>query len=92
MKSVTMLKLSEMESVEIEFISSANRVGNQIVIELIDNRPLSEIAEQFEDRPEVVRTDSIRPEISTTYTGYTELIDIRRNQADGSVRLTLKKP
>ena len=46
----------------------------------------------FEDRPKIVRTDSIRQEIETIYTGYTELIDIRRNQADGSVRLTLKKP
>ena len=92
MRSVTMLKLGEMESVEIEFISSTARAGAQIIIELIDSRPLSEIAGMFEDRPKIVRTDSVRPEIETTYTGYTELIDIRRNQADGSVRLTLKKP
>ena len=92
MKSSTMLKLGEMESVEIEFISSVARVGDQIVIELIDSRPLSEIAGMFEDRQKLTRTDSIRPEIETTYTGYTELIDIRRNQANGSVRLTLRKP
>lgn len=92
MKSVTTLKLGEMESVEVEFISSTARAGNQIVIELIDSRLLSEIADLFEDRPKLVRTDNIRPEIETIYTGYTELIDIRRNQEDGSVRLTLKKP
>ena len=92
MRNVQSLKLSETENVEIESISALMREGRQIVIELIDKRPLSEIADMFEDRPKLVRTDSVRPEIETTYTGYTELIDIRRNQADGSVRLTLKKP
>lgn len=92
MKSVTTLKLGENESVEIEFISSTARAGDQIVIELIDSRHLSEIADMFEGRSKLVRTDNIRPEIETTYTGYTELIDIRRNQTNGSVRLTLKKP
>lgn len=92
MKNVTMLNLGETENVEIEFISSTARAGDQIVIELIDSRPLSEIAGMFEGRQKLTRTDSIRPEIETIYTGYTELIDIRRNQANGSVRLTLKKP
>lgn len=92
MRNVQSLKLSETENVEIESISALMREGRQIVIELIDSRPLSEIADMFEDRPKLVRTDSVRPEIETTYTGYTELIDIRRNQTDGSVRLTLKKP
>lgn len=92
MRSVTVLKLGEEESVEIEFISSSNSAGNQIVIELEDDRPLSEIADMFEDREQLVRTDNLRPEIATTYTGYTELIEIRRNQANNRVRLTLKKP
>lgn len=91
MKSTTMLDLGGM-SYEIEFISSGTLGGNQIVIELEDDRLLSQIAEDFEGRKTMVRTDTARPEISTTYAGYTELIDIRRNQTNGSVRLTLKKP
>lgn len=92
MRNVQNLKLSETETVEIESVSALMSNGKLVVIELIDSRPLSEIADMFEDRPKLVRTDSIRPEIETTYTGYTELISIQRNQEYGSVRLTLKKP
>ena len=91
MNSVTTLDLGG-KSYEIEFISTAAYAGNQIVIELMDDQPLSQIAADFEGRETITRTDTIRPEITTTYSGYTELIDIRRNQANGSVRLTLKKP
>ena len=91
MKSGTMLDLGGM-TYEVEFISTSTYGGNQIVIELEDSRLLSEIAADFEGREAIVRSDTIRPEITTTYAGYTELIEIRRNQANGSVRLTLKKP
>lgn len=91
MENRTMLRLSETKSAEIAHIGTLGRAG-QIVIELEDDRPLSEIAGMFEGREELVRTDTIRPEIATRYEGYTELIDIRRNQTSGSVRLTLKKP
>ena len=91
MKSATMLDLGGM-SYEVEFISTANYAGNQIVIELEDDRLLSMIAEDFEGRKTITRTDTLRPEIATIYTGYTELIEIRRNQANGNVRLTPEKP
>ena len=91
MKSVQMLDLGG-KSLEVEFISSTSYASNQITIELDDNRLLSQIAADFEGCETIKRTDTIRPEITTTYSGYTELIDIRRSQANGSVRLTLRKP
>ena len=89
MKNATMLDLGE-DSREIEY-SGTTRSGN-LMIELMDDRLLSKVAADFEGRKKLVRTDTSAPGVATTYEGYTELIDIRRNQTDGSVRLTLRKP
>lgn len=90
MRNATMLDLGG-KSYEVEFIGTVGTSG-QIVIELVDERNLSDIAADFEGIAKISRTDTQRPEIVTTYTGYTELIEIRRNQSNENVRLTLKKP
>lgn len=77
---------------EIDFITSLSNEKSQIIIEFDDSRLLSEIAADFEGRETIIRKTNNQPEISTTYSGFTELIDIRRNQANQSVRITLKKP
>lgn len=91
MKNATMLDLGNSKVHEIEFISSM-QTGSTILIEMIDERALSEVAAEFEGNDKLVVTDTIKPGVSTVYDGYTELIDIRRNQINGSVRLTLSKP
>lgn len=92
MKTVQILDVGDGVKREIEFINSAAMARNQIMIELIDERPLSVIASEFEGRERLVRTDNIRPDIETMYTGYTDLVSIQRNTMSGSVRITLAKP
>ena len=91
MRIVQTLDLGGM-TYEIDFITSTSNEKSQIIIELDDSRLLSEIASDFEGRETIIRKTNNQPEISTTYSGFTELIDIRRNQANQSVRITLKKP
>lgn len=75
----------------IEYIGTL-RGGNMIMIEVMDDRKLSKIAAAFEGVETIRKTNTNLPGVSETYEGYTELIDIRRNQNDGSVRMTLKRP
>ena len=73
-----------------EYVGESISMPGMLMVELEDERPLSAIAAEFEG---VGRVDAVRfYDQTSVYHGYTELIDIRRNQADGSVRLTMKKP
>ena len=73
-----------------EYVGESISMPGILMVELMDERPLSAIAAEFEG---VGRVDAVRfYDQPAVYEGYTELIDIRRNQADGSVRLTMKKP
>ena len=73
-----------------EYIGDSVVTPGRLMIEIEDTRALSVIAAEFEG---VQRIDAVRwYDKEIPYEGYTELIDIRRNQADGSVRMTLKKP
>lgn len=91
MKTMIMLDLGNGASREVDFISTMG-VSKQVVIELTDDRPLSRIAAEFENVKTIRRTDNLREDVVTLYEGFTELVDIRRNQTTGSVRLTIKKP
>lgn len=73
------------------FIGSLMRDGNRVVIELKDDRALSEIAADFENRETITMTDSARPNVEEVYRNFTQLIGIQRNKAAGTVRITLEK-
>lgn len=92
MKTVQMVDLGDGVLREIEFISSSVMARDQIVIELADDRSLSEICADFDGVQMIKRTDNIRPEIVTSYEGYTQLVRAERNLNAGTVRLTLRKP
>lgn len=91
MKNMIMLDLGNGVSREVDFISTMG-VSRQVVIELTDERPLSQIAAEFENVKTIRRTNNLRDDVVTLYEGFSEMIDIRRNQTTGSVRLTLRKP
>lgn len=91
MKNEMMLDLGGM-TYEIEFISSPVNAGDQIMIELADERALSVIAADFEGRSRIVKTDTLKVGVETVYSGFTELTSIQRNAITGSVRITLRKP
>lgn len=91
MKNEMMLDLGGL-TYEIEFISSPVNAGDQIMIELADERALSAIAADFENRSKIVKTDMLKVGVETVYSGFTELTSIQRNAITGSVRITLRKP
>lgn len=73
-----------------EYIGDSVTTSGHLFVEIKDERALSVIAGEFEG---VKRIDAVRwYDQESVYEGYTELIDIRRNQADGTVRMTLKRP
>lgn len=73
-----------------EYIGDSVTKTGHLFVEIEDARALSVIAAEFEG---VQRIDAVRwYDQESAYEGYTELIDIRRNQADGTVRMTLKRP
>lgn len=92
MKTVQMLDVGDGVKREIEFITAPAMGSGKLMIELYDERQLSQIAADFEDRERLVRTDNIRADIETVYTGFTKLTAIQSNEVSGSVRITLAKP
>ena len=84
------IRLDGGETRACEYIGSSVTSTGLLMIEVIDERALSVIAGEFEG---VRHIDAVRwYDQEIVYEGYTELIDIRRNQADGTVRMTLKRP
>lgn len=84
------IRLDGGETRACEYIGASVTTPGRLMIEIMDERALSVIAGEFEG---VKRIDAERwYNERIAYEGYTELIDIRRNQADGSVRMTLKRP
>lgn len=76
---------------DIIFIGALVRDGRRVVIEMEDDRALSAIAADFEGVETATKTDSERPNVKEIYEGFTQLVDIRRNTAAGTVRLTLER-
>lgn len=76
---------------EIIFIGSLMRDGGRVVIEMKDDRALSEIAADFENRETITKTDSAKPNVQEVYRNFTKLVGIQRNKAAGTVRLTLER-
>lgn len=92
MKQVQMLNLGDGVEREIEFITAPSMESGKVMIELYDDRALSQIAADFEGCDKIVRKDNIRTDIETVYTGFTNLTSIQRNAVSGSVRIALAKP
>lgn len=64
--------------------------SGSLMIELPDNRLLSEIAADFEGNRKIEKTDEKKPGVTETYEGFTELAAIQRNK-NGSVFVKLVK-
>ena len=85
------IALSNGKSFDIIHIGALLRNGNQIVIELEDERALSKIAANFEGVETITKTDENRPNVNEVYEGFTQLVSIHMNRSAGTVRLTLEK-
>ena len=67
------------------------RGTNQLMIDMKDGRRISEIAQDFEGVDRIVKTDERRG-VEESYTGYTQLEGIVRENATGTVRITMGMP
>ena len=64
--------------------------SESLMIELTDNRLLSEIAVDFEGNSKIKKTDETKPGVTEIYDGFTKLAAIQRNK-NGSVFVKLAK-
>ena len=86
------IETSTGKTFDIRVICPALRSGNRVMIELYDDRPLWEIAEDFDGLESIKKTDeAVGASIYEVYEGYSRLVGITRNEAAGTVRLTLEK-
>lgn len=69
----------------------STRRGDSLMIELKDDRPMAEIAADFDGVETFESKDEKKPNVKEVYTGYTKLIIMSRDNADGVIRLTLEK-
>ena len=82
---------SKGKTFDIQFIGSPLRNVNRLMIELEDERLISEISADFEGLDTIVKTDSIKPNEKHIYEGFTKLAGIQENEEAGTFRLMLKK-
>lgn len=66
------------------------RDSNRLMMDVMDTRAISSIALDFENVETLTQEDE--QHVEHVYRGYTEISAMSRNESDGSVRLTLKKP
>ena len=85
------IETSKGKTLEITGMMALLRATGSVMIELDDERALSEIAADLEGCETIKKTDEAKAGVTEVYEGYTQLIEIRRNQTTGSVRVTLTK-
>jgi hypothetical protein len=83
--------MSNGKAFDINWMGATNRFGNKLMIELVDNRALSKIAANFEGVDTITKTDSKKPNVKEVYEGYTKLVGMSKENAEGVIRLTLEK-
>lgn len=83
------IRTSSGKTLEINYIWPDS--NGRVMIELKDDRPLAEIAADFEGVKTLTKTDAKKPGIEEVYTGYTNLIAVSRDNYEGVTRLIIKK-
>ena len=85
------IMMSKGKTFDVAFIGAMTLEGSRVLIDLPDSRKFSEIAADLEGLDTITKTDEAYPGVTEVYEGFTEIVDMHRSAADGSVRLTLKK-
>jgi hypothetical protein len=86
------IKTSKGHTYEVRFIGAMLRNGKRMLMEMVDDRPLAEIAADFDGLKTITKTDSTRPNVKEVYEGFTRLVGINRDTgSDGVVRLTFER-
>lgn len=82
---------SKNKTYDVRFIGALIRNGSRMMIELADDRPLWEIAEEFDGLSAITKTDEMKPGVKEVYEGFSQLVGIQRYNGNGTVLLTLEK-
>lgn len=82
---------SKGKTFDVNWAFGPTSASGSLMIELADNRHLSEIAADFEGNSKIEKTDKTKPGVIEVYEGFTELAIIQRNK-NGSVLVKLEKP
>lgn len=79
------------QTFDIQYVGTALTGSGRLLIEIEDDRLLSEIAADFEGVQTLRKADSVQDGVYAVYEGYTRLVSIHRNMSTDTVRLTLEK-
>lgn len=85
---------SKDKTFEVEFMGLLLRDGSRVMIELADSRTLVEIAADFDGLESIKLEKDVsktKGKVYEMYEGFTQLVNIQRNKAAGTVRITLEK-
>lgn len=82
---------SKGKTFDVNFIWPTNRDGGRLMIELVDDRPLAEIASDFDGNATIEKTDEKKPGVKEVFEGFNRLVLMSRENYEGVIRLTLKK-
>ena len=81
---------SKGKTLDVNWAFGPTSESGSLMIELTDNRLLSEISADFEGNSKIEKTDETKPGVTEVYEGFIELAAILRNK-NGSVLVKLAK-
>ena len=76
---------------DVTFVGEMLMNERRLLIEYSDVRPLSAIASDFDGLETITKSDIDRPCNDEIYNGFNRLVEVHRNTAAGTVRLTLER-
>lgn len=85
------LTTSKGKTFDINYIWPTMRNGEKLMIELEDDRPMTQIADDFDGIEVFEKTDKKKPGVKEVFTGFTRLVNMSRENYEGVIRLTLEK-
>lgn len=85
------IKTSSGNIFDIRVICAGLRNKNTVLIEVYDDRPLAQIAADFDGLESFIRYDEGAAGIHETYEGFSSLISMQRNAEAGTVRLMMER-
>lgn len=76
---------------DVRVICTSIRKRNQVLVEIYDNRPMNDIAVDFDGLDSFRKYDEAMEGISENYEGFSRLVGMAKNAEEGTVRLTLER-
>ena len=85
------LETSRGKVYDVRVVCTSIRRRNQVLVEIYENRPMHEIAEDFDGLASFRKYDEAIEGVSENYEGFSRLVGIAKNEDEGTVRLTLER-